>query len=623
MAEETYDIVIIGAGPFGLFLSLCLSRWGYDVKHIDNRVVPTKTGRADGIQSRSIELLRNLGLKSQLMAYQPARVYDVAFWDPLTDGKGIHRTGNWPSCPPSIDTRYPYTVLLHQGKIERVFLDAMAKCGTTVDRPSTIVGFRNDGENPIYPVSVTLKGLDTNVEKTVRTKYLVGGEGARSFIREQQGIKMLHKDPIAHVWAVMDGVVRTDFPDIRTKCTIHADSGSVMVIPREDNMVRLYTQISSSSDPDWDPSRTATVKQVQEAVKQAFKPYHITWDTVEWYSTYPIGQGLAERYTLDQRIFMGGDACHTHSPKAGQGMNAGFHDALNLAWKIHLVEAGFADRSILETYEGERKLIAQQLLDFDARYAQLFSQRLSPTDPSSKENKEFTELHKSAADFTSGYGIVYPPNIFNWGQNHRAKSPLFIQGRKGLVAGRVFPPATVTRLCDAYHVALEQEIPMNGSFRIYIFAGSPDKSRTALTDFCRYLERPSSFYSSFATPELSPDPDFEKNNPHSRFFTLAVIFIAEKNDIEISTLPPLLKAYRHHIYADDIIHKRTSHVMGSTHKKMGFDTDKAGVVVVRPDGHVACIVQLKEGSGSVDALDRYFATFSSRVFNRNLMTSRL
>ncbi|EEQ35073.1 hypothetical protein McanMca71_001738 [Microsporum canis] len=622
MGEEVYDIVIIGAGPFGLFLSLCLSRWGYNVKHIDNRVVPTKTGRADGMQSRSIEILRNLGLKSLLMAYNPGRVYNVAFWDPLPDGKGIHRTGSSPSCPPSISTRYPFSMTLHQGIIEKVFLDEMAKCGTIVDRPSTIVSFQHDGENPVYPISVTVKGLDTNVEQTVRTKYLIGAEGTRSFIRNQLGIKMHQKGPVAAVWAVMDGAVQTNFPDIRTKCTIHADNGSVMVIPRENNMVRLYTWVSFPSDSSPDPRRSITIKQAQESVQQTLKPYYINWDTVEWYSTYPISQSLAESYSLDQRIFIGGDACHTHSPKAGQGMNAGFHDALNLAWKIHVVEAGFADRSILESYEGERKLIAHQLLDFDAKYAKLFSQQPSSTDPNSKESKEFTELHKSAAEFTSGYGIVYPPNVFNWDPNHRAKSPLFLPGGNGLIPGRVFPIATVTRVSDAYPVHLEQEIPMNGSFRILIFAGSLDKSRAALADFCQYLEKPSSFYSSFATPKLLPDRDFEKHNPHSRFFTLAVIFIAEKDDVDISALPSPLRAYHHHVYIDDLIRQRSTHAMGSVHRKLGFDTDKPGVVVIRPDGHVACMVKLAEGSGSVDALNRYFGTFTSRS-SSTPMTSRL
>lgn len=219
--EQTYDIVIIGAGPVGLLLSLCLSRWGYSVKHIDNRPLPTATGRADGIQPRSLEILQNLGLKRQLMSYEPARVYDVAFWDPLPDGKGIGRTGNWPSCPRFIDTRYPFSTLIHQGRIEKVFLDEIEKNGTTVERPWTIVGFHNDGDDMNYPVEVNLKNLNTNVGETVRAKYLFSGEGAKSFVREQLGIRIKHKDPISHVWGVMDGVIITDFPDIKVRRSVH------------------------------------------------------------------------------------------------------------------------------------------------------------------------------------------------------------------------------------------------------------------------------------------------------------------------------------------------------------------------------------------------------------------
>jgi 2-polyprenyl-6-methoxyphenol hydroxylase-like FAD-dependent oxidoreductase len=86
-----------------------------------------------------------------------------------------------------------------------------------------------------------------------------------------------------------------------------------MVIPREDDMVRLYVQISSSTDQDWSPHKTASVEDVQQAAQAILRPYYITWDRVEWYSVYPIGQGIVERYTLDQRVFIGGDACHTHS----------------------------------------------------------------------------------------------------------------------------------------------------------------------------------------------------------------------------------------------------------------------------------------------------------------------
>lgn len=86
-----------------------------------------------------------------------------------------------------------------------------------------------------------------------------------------------------------------------------------MIIPREDNMVRLYIQIASSTDKDWNPRKQATTEEVQTSAKKILAPYYIEWDRVEWYSVYPIGQGIAEKYTLDHRIFMGGDACHTHS----------------------------------------------------------------------------------------------------------------------------------------------------------------------------------------------------------------------------------------------------------------------------------------------------------------------
>jgi 2-polyprenyl-6-methoxyphenol hydroxylase-like FAD-dependent oxidoreductase len=97
------------------------------------------------------------------------------------------------------------------------------------------------------------------------------------------------------------------------KCTIHSEYGSIMVIPREDNMVRLYIQIASSTEPGFHPRKTATEEEVQAKAKQILMPYSIEWETVEWYSVYPIGQGISDRYTLDQRVFLGGDACHTHS----------------------------------------------------------------------------------------------------------------------------------------------------------------------------------------------------------------------------------------------------------------------------------------------------------------------
>lgn len=156
-----------------------------------------------------------MGLKRQIMAHEPAKVYEVAFWDPLPEGRGICRTGNWAACPKFIDARYPFTTALHQGLIERVFIDDLHKNGAHVQRPWTITEFKNDALDNSHPVEVELKHIRTGQKESLRTKYLFGGEGARSFIRDHLGVNMRYKDPISNVWGVMDGVVRTDFPDIK------------------------------------------------------------------------------------------------------------------------------------------------------------------------------------------------------------------------------------------------------------------------------------------------------------------------------------------------------------------------------------------------------------------------
>lgn len=631
---ETYDVVVIGAGPVGLLTSVCLSRWGYKVKQIDNRPVPTATGRADGIQPRTLEILHNMGLKRPIMAYDPARVYEVAFWDPAPGGK-IVRTGTYPSCPSFIDARYPFTALLHQGLIERVMIQDLAKTGTSVERPATITRFETNNADAKYPVEVDLKNLDSNVITTYRTKYLFSGEGARSFVREQLKVQIRHKDPISYVWGVMDGVLRTNFPDIKMKCTIHSDHGSIMVIPRENNMVRLYIQIASSTDEDFDPRKTATVEEVQAAAKHIFQPYNCEWDRVEWYSVYPIGQGLADRYTLDNRVFMGGDVCHTHSPKAGQGMNTAFHDAINFVWKIHHVESGFADRSVLETYEPERRAVAEMLLDFDNKYAALFSktqqaQHSSDSNKQAQANEDFINLFKENCEFTSGFGVAYGPNILNYSPEQsltnlptELSSLIISSDKERLRPGRVMPNSNVTRVVDANKVHLENEIPFNGSYRLFVYAGSSSSAKQnqhpLLTSFSEQLLKQGSFYNRFMhRNQQHLDTHHDSNNPHSPFFSVALTICAQRPEIEVDHLPELFRAYRDRVYADDAFNHPVPNAKYGSHAKVGLVKDDRGekadgaVVVVRPDGHLAIAVRLTEGDETARVLNAYFDRFTKQ-----------
>jgi hypothetical protein len=343
---------------------------------------------------------------------------------------------------------------------------------------------------------------------------------------------------------------------------------------------------------------------------------------VEWYSVYPIGQGIAERYTLDERVFMGGDACHTHSPKAGQGMNTAFLDAVNFAWKIHHVEQGWAPRSLLTTYESERKQIAESLLDFDARYAKLFSARIpsagevAGASSENVEDNEFIKTFKASCEFTSGYGVAYPPNPINWGPEHAAQHPLILSTDHGTTqrTGRIMTPTTVTRVVDANVVHLEQEIPMNGSYRIFIFGADVKTSSTALKNLASHMLSPTSFFSTFLHKDIdAKDRYHERFNPHSNFLSIALVFANQRKDIHIAEqIPQPLARYADTVYADDVWDQRVPDAKAAAHAKMGLEEGKGGVVVVRPDGYVGVVVGLEEGKGTGEALDRWFGSVVGR-----------
>lgn len=306
-------------------------------------------------------------------------------------------------------------------------------------------------------------------------------------------------------------------------------------------------------------------------------------------------------------------------------MNTAFLDALNLAWKIHAVEAGFADRELLKTYEPERKEVAENLLNFDNKYAKLFSTRPSAdTVQAASEQKpavqsggaaddnDFIRTFKESCEFTSGYGVAYSPNALNWSPAHAARSPLIHPKGTNLRTGRLMINADVTRVVDANVVHLEQEIPLNGAFRLYVFGGHPVRNRQALADFASHLAKPDSFFGSHLRADLDQVSHHDSLNPHSRFFSICTVLAARRSEIEITRdVPGLLARYRDLVYADDLWSRRVPDARAAAHAKLGLDEDKGGVVVVRPDGYVGVVVSLVEGAGTVDALNEYFATFTA------------
>ena len=323
-----YDVVVVGAGPTGLLFSACLARWGYKIKHIDIRSEATVAGRADGIQPRSLDLLCNMGLKDDIMAHKPGTFRDVAFWDPDPSGLGISRTGSWPSCPASVGARYPFTTTLHQGLIEDVLIRDLERRGVHILRPWSILTFSVDTQCPDveYPVQVKIQNMNTGDVEGIQSKYLFSGEGVKSSIRKKLGIQMSYREsPLVNQWGVIDARISTDFPDIKvwpllrrshlivsknpqSKCNIHSEAGSMMIIPRERDFLRFYVQLPAES------GKTCTLEDMQEVARKVLHPFRVEWEYVEWFSSYKVAQGIAAKYSSDsQRVFLGGDACHTHS----------------------------------------------------------------------------------------------------------------------------------------------------------------------------------------------------------------------------------------------------------------------------------------------------------------------
>ncbi|KKY19604.1 putative phenol 2 [Diplodia seriata] len=186
-------------------------------------------------------------------------------------------------------------------------------------------------------------------------------------VRKSLGIQMVG-DSSDTIWGVMDVYPQTDFPDIRKKAIIRSDAGSLIIIPREGgSLVRFYIEI-----PQGVAAKDVKLADLHEAARRVFKPYSMEFAETAWWSAYAIGQRLADRFSQSGRVFLTGDACHTHSPKAGQGMNVSLQDGYNIGWKLGSALTGQVHHSIIDTYVSERQKVAADLIAFDTSFARLF-----------------------------------------------------------------------------------------------------------------------------------------------------------------------------------------------------------------------------------------------------------
>ncbi|MEU1972267.1 FAD-binding monooxygenase [Microbacterium sp. NPDC019599] len=582
---DEMDVLIVGSGPAGMLLSAQLSQFPDVVTRIierrDGRLV---LGQADGIQPRSVETFQAFGFAERIVA----EAYNIAymnFWGPDPDNpRNIVRTARTEDYAFKI-SEFPH-LIVNQARVLDYFAEAAAHGPGRIvpDYGIEFLGLtvHDEGQHPVEVRVRYTAGPRAGEERTVRARYVAGCDGARSGVREAIGRK--HVGGVSlHAWGVMDVLVNTDFPDWRTKCAINSEAGNILHIPREGGYLsRMYIDLGAVAEDDAHHVRTTPIDEIIRRANEILHPYTLDVKQVAWHSVYEVGHRVTDRFDdagedgRSPHVFLTGDACHTHSAKAGQGMNVSMQDGFNLGWKLGHVLTGLAPETLLETYSAERQPVAQQLIDFDREWSTLMARKPEEiSDP-----QELATFYLGTAEFPSGFMTQYGPSAITTDAVHQALATGFSLGKR-------FKSVEVTRVCDGNVIHLGHHAKADGRWRIYAFAdASAAGEPSALGTFAEWLASPESPLSRF-TPE-GADPD--------AVFDVKAIYQQRFEEVDISRVPevflpksgPLGLTDWEKVYAagpdgwrdDDIFAER--------------ELSRDGVVVVvRPDQYVAAVLPLE------------------------------
>ncbi|KAI1325414.1 FAD binding domain-containing protein [Xylariaceae sp. FL0255] len=691
------DVLIIGAGPAGLMLALWLSRLGVLTRIVDKRTDKIFSGQADGFQARTLEILDSFGVGERVWK-EANHMMEVNFWNPDVEGriKRNHRAPN------NIQGLSRFTeCVLHQGRMEQFFLDGIEasyplganddykiKVERMVMPTSLEIDEKSVDDDDAYPLTVTLRhvteeeamptqrlsnmadglfrsnisggdgdagvvtdpvsdangsgnGNGVSREEVVKAKYVVGCDGAHSWTRKTLGEEFeMHGEMTDSIWGVLDIVPITDFPDIRTRCIIHsASSGSLMIIPRENKLVRCYIQLTEVSAGGGRVDRSKiTPDVIFKAAQTIISPYTLDYHYCDWWTAYQIGQRVGDKFSKLDRVFLTGDAVHTHSPKAGQGMNVSMQDAYNLGWKIGLVCKKVLNRSILSTYEVERKDIAKQLIAFDQKFSRLFSGRPAKDimDETGVSMVELSKAFDMSHMFTSGIGVNYKASALVSkpetpdqeavvsSESANLKSPATLtaqlQGNdnddghgnpslaKNCVPGTRFPSFKVLAQSDARSWEFHHKMPSDGRFRIVVFAGNiTDPARKEKANALgKWLDEV--LLPKYPRLKLPATSGFKFQTVEASVIHVLLLHSADRRDVEI--LRDLHAAYHpfdarlgwdyDRVYTDGIGYSLANGGDSggrSAYEGYGVDPDVGALVVVRPDGYVGLVTGLDDWDG--------------------------
>ena len=581
---EEVDVLIVGSGPAGMLAAAQLAQFpNINTRIIERRDGRLEIGQADGIQARSVETFQAFGFAERITA-EAYRITEMAFWRPDTENpKNIVRGGR------AVDDEHGISEFPHLIVNQARVLDYFAEVAhNSPSRMAPDYGWdfqtlevTDEGE---YPVKVTLvrsAGEDAGTEKIVHAKYVIGCDGARSKVRSAIGATMAG-DKANHAWGVMDVVASTDFPDIRLKCAIQShDGGSILLIPREGgHLFRMYVDLGEVAEDDNGAVRQTSIEQIIAHANQILTPYTLDVRNVAWHSVYEVGHRLTDRFddvlledigSRNPRVFITGDACHTHSAKAGQGMNVSMQDGFNIAWKLAHVLEGRSPESLLSTYSAERQVVAKNLIDFDKTWSTMMAKK-----PEEFENpSDLEDFYVRTAEFPAGFMTEYTPSLITGEATHQELAT-------GYTVGKRFKSAMASRVCDTNPMQLGHHATADGRWRIYVFADAAAPGTGSKVDqLGTWLE----------TATESPLAAMPEGLDEDAWFDVKVIYQARHEDIDINAVPKVFKPLVGPFKLTDY-EKVYGVVPGADiFDERGISRNGA-IVVVRPDQYVANVLPL-------------------------------
>ncbi|MEU0534674.1 FAD-dependent monooxygenase [Amycolatopsis tolypomycina] len=348
---EPFDVVIAGCGPTGATLAAELRLHGVRVIVLEQDTEPASSVRIVGLHIRSLELMAMRGLLDRLRAHgrqRPAGGFFAAIPKPA---------------PPDLDSAHAYLLGIPQPVVVRLLEEHAIDLGAEVRRGAAVVDFEQDDQG------VTVELADG---ERLRARYLVGCDGGRSAVRKLSGVGFPGEP--SRTETLMGEMAATAPPaEIAAKV---AEVGEIhrpfWLRPFGEGVYSVVVPAAGVGDRATPPTLDDFRQQLRAVAGTDFGVH-----SPRWLSRFGDATRLAERYRVG-RVLLAGDAAHIHPPLGGQGLNLGVQDAFNLGWKLAGRIRGWAPAPLLDTYEAERRPVAEAVLDNTRAQQELTSRGPGP-----------------------------------------------------------------------------------------------------------------------------------------------------------------------------------------------------------------------------------------------------